>query len=50
MNIEKDLLTQALEHGIINFDEIRNRVEEMKLKDVLEKYEQDKATNKVWQA
>lgn len=50
MNIEKDLLTQALEHGIISFDEIRKRVEEMKLKDVLEKYEQDKATNKVWQA
>lgn len=48
--IDKTFLEQAVKCGIINFDEIRNKVEQMKLNTVLEQYEQDKATNKVWRA
>lgn len=48
--IDKTFLEQAVKCGIINFDEIRNKVEQMKLNTVLEQYEQDKATNKVWKA
>lgn len=48
--IDKTFFEQAVECGIINFDEIRNKVEQMKLNTVLKQYEQDKATNKVWKA
>lgn len=49
-NYEKDFLLQAVSNGIINFDEVRSKVEQMKLNAVLEKYEQDKLSNKVWKA
>ncbi|ODR34581.1 hypothetical protein BEI60_22695 [Eisenbergiella tayi] len=49
-NLENfDVLEEAIKCNIVNLDEIRCKVENMKLKAVLEKYEQDKTKNRVWQ-
>ena len=49
-NFDKSILEQAFQNRIITIDEIRNKVEQMKLNAVLEQYEKDKETNKVWKA
>lgn len=47
--LDSEILEQATLSGILNFDEIRKKVEDMKLNSVLEQYEKDKAEGKVWQ-
>lgn len=49
-NFDKSILEQAFQNRIITIDEIRNKVEQMKLNAVLEQYEKDKENNKVWKA
>ncbi len=48
MNIDKDLLTQAMDCGIIDLNEIRNMVETMNRKKLEEQFDLAKKQRKVW--